>query len=244
MKEALLTRFESGRITPPPLSDTVREKVKRDALTACLTVGTASLAWMLTGPIPRSVRQVRRFFVLLIAPGNGLSPPPPWDSLFPGFFIIPCISAMNCRGFFCGATLGKNRGVFDPNGRLSRRLPTSDDASVGCFNRPGRPPCVLVTLPPTLIHLGCQRQAACRHPDREICGWIQLLVGRAFRRPHSQQPDQFPASSIDNPRNGVYCRPRAALMASSGFTTWLFGSSEIESCTPLTSPLKALPTGP
>jgi hypothetical protein len=27
-------------------------------------------------------------FLLLIAPGNGLSPPPPWDSLFPGFFFL------------------------------------------------------------------------------------------------------------------------------------------------------------
>jgi len=32
---------------------------------------------------------------LPIAPGNGLSPPPPWDSLFPGFFVLclnKCIS--------------------------------------------------------------------------------------------------------------------------------------------------------
>jgi len=112
LKEALLTRFESGRITPPPLSDTVREKVKRDALTACLTVGTASLARMLTRPIPRSVRQVRRFFVLLIAPGNGLSPPPPWDSLFPGFLLIPCRSEMICRGFFVCAPTVHARGRF------------------------------------------------------------------------------------------------------------------------------------
>ena len=45
-----------------------------------------------------------------------------------------------------------------------------------------------------------------------------------------------------------YCRPIAARIASSGLTMWssfaLFGSSTIESCTPLTSPLKALPTGP
>src|SRR5436190_15173782 len=30
---------------------------------------------------------VRQTFLLLIAPGNGLSPPPPWDSLFPGFYF-------------------------------------------------------------------------------------------------------------------------------------------------------------
>ena len=67
---------------------------------------------------------------------------------------------------------------------------------------------------------------------------------RSLRGEHGRARAYPPKRRLRPP--GPYCCPSTARIASSGLTRWseFFGSSAIESCTPLTSPLNALPTGP
>ena len=124
-EEALLTRFESVHITPPPLSDTVRERVKRDAWTAFLTVGAASLAWMLAKPIPPPVGSLVVQFSATHRPRKWLESSAPLGLAVSGFFIsIPTTQALN-RGDFslrdAGApstAFGKNLKGFGSGGNL------------------------------------------------------------------------------------------------------------------------------
>ena len=102
--EALLTRFESGRITPPPSSDTVREREKRDAWTAFLTVGAASLAWMLAKPIPPPVGSLSVNFSATHRPRKWLESSAPLGLAVSGFFIGTPVAAFVATGVFHFAT--------------------------------------------------------------------------------------------------------------------------------------------
>jgi len=110
-----LTRFESGRITPPPLSDTVREREKRDAWTAFLTVGAASLAWMLAKPIPPPVGSLVVQLSATHRPRKWLESSAPLGLAVSGFLFESCVLLRQNTGFFIGATFELPLG---PTGNL------------------------------------------------------------------------------------------------------------------------------